>query len=54
MKWRITVRSDQIELRGYIEGEQPDLVALADAFKPLNALVMASPADDDYYPWERG
>ena len=51
---RITVRSDRPrnELRGYIEIEDmSELEAFARAMKPFG-LVMASPADHDYDPFQ--
>lgn len=55
MRFRITVRNDhpqRVELRGYVDA--PDMIFLeqfAAAMKPFG-LVMASPADDDYNPFE--
>ena len=55
MRFRITVRGDDIELRGYVDGEQA-LHKLATALgdsenSPGIALVIASPADDHYNPF---
>jgi len=44
VRFRITVRGDNLELRGYLDGEQT-LLELADAMKGLG-VVVASPADD--------
>jgi hypothetical protein len=57
MKFRITVRSDNIELRGYIEHPDPlrasRLISdLGEAAKPFDALVIASPVDDTYNPFD--
>ena len=56
MKFRITVRSDRIELRGYITHEDALRASeiihnLGLAMEPFGALVIASPADDTYNPW---
>ena len=55
-KYRITIRRDDIELRGYIKGDDPrrlsDLLHnLGKAMEPFGALVIASPADDTYSPF---
>lgn len=54
-RWRITVRGEGTELRGYVEfNNEPDgpddLEYFAAVMKPFG-LVMASPADDDYDPF---
>jgi hypothetical protein len=58
MRFRITVRGDGVELRGYLDvGDQrdaPSLAQFAEDMKPYG-LVVASVADDDYNPfttWE--
>jgi hypothetical protein len=50
MRWRITIRSDDTELRGYIDAPLSDLERFAEAVKPLG-LMIASPADLDYDPF---
>jgi len=53
MRFRITVRGDDIELRGYIDGEvelRRFAAALADEFG-TNPMIAYSPADDDYNPF---
>jgi hypothetical protein len=49
MRYRVTIRTDQIELRGYVDGVKT-LVELAEAMKPIT-MVICSPADDDYNPF---
>ena len=56
MKFRITVRSGDIELRGYVKNE--DALAASEiihnlglAMEPFGALVIASPADDNFNPF---
>ena len=50
MRYRVTCRSNEIELRGYIDGlENAQMFSVA--VKGLGAFVMVSPAPDDYYPW---
>lgn len=52
-RYRITVRSNTIELRGYFDTPPDDLAelqALAIALKPFG-LVIASPAEPDYNPF---
>jgi hypothetical protein len=48
---RITVRGTRTELRGYLDGDMERLERFADAMKPFGT-VAASPADDDYNPFE--
>ena len=50
-RWRITVRADNVELRGRIDCEYEDLEAYAKAAKPIG-LMIASLADDDYDPFK--
>jgi hypothetical protein len=55
MKYRITVRGDGIELRGYLgevllQSATERLTAFAEAMKPYG-LVVASVAEDDYNPF---
>jgi hypothetical protein len=51
MRWRITVRNDGTELRGYLEAETGEVLeAFAAAMEPFG-IVLASPADDDYNPF---
>ena len=45
-KFRVTVRANDIELRGYVVGTRT-LRKLADAVKPLGAMVVASPWDEE-------
>lgn len=49
MRFRITVRDSDIELRGYIDGEDK-VREVARALQNI-AVVVASPADDDYDPF---
>jgi hypothetical protein len=56
MRWRITVRGEGVELRGYV-GSVVEATELADNVKDLGWVVMASPAEDDYDPfasWTNG
>lgn len=48
-RFRVTVRDASIELRGFIDGEDV-LRTVADDMAP--AAVVASPAEDDYNPFE--
>ena len=50
MRWRITIRENNVELRGWIDCEYPDLVAYSQAVKPLGIMV-ASPAPPGYNPF---
>ena len=50
MKWRITVREEGTELRGYITGDMDYLGDFARTMRPFG-LVIASEADDDYNPF---
>jgi hypothetical protein len=52
MRWRITVRGEGIELRGYLDDTEwiPALQELSEAMKPFG-MVVASPADEDYNPF---
>jgi len=55
MRWRITVRGEGTELRGYFN-QMDDLEEFARVMEPFG-IVMASPAEDDYDPfasWEGG
>ena len=49
-RYRITLRSDHIEARGYVDG-YANLLALAEALEPLGIVVARSPAPPDYVPW---
>lgn len=49
MRFKITIRGNGVELRGYIDGEHADLNAFAGAVKPW--MVVASPAADDFNPF---
>jgi hypothetical protein len=51
MRFRITVRSPTIELRGYVD-ELENVHALANAMKN-QAVVVASPEAEDYDPFSR-
>jgi hypothetical protein len=56
VKFRITIRNDDIELRGYIKNDSAlrasELVhQMGEAMQPLSALVIVSPVDDDYDPF---
>jgi hypothetical protein len=52
LKFRITVRGEGTELRGYAEfALSEDLAAFAGAMKPFG-VVIASPADADYDPFK--
>lgn len=55
MRWRITVRGDapRVELRGYVD-ELGLVQELATALKPLDLIVVASPATADYDPFSEG
>lgn len=51
MRFRITVRNDDIELRGYIDVVSlENLNGFATAMKDVG-MVVASPAADDYNPF---
>ena len=59
MRYRITVRGEHIELRGYIDGDKDEqghprlpvnLAEFAKAMKPFG-IVVASPADEHYNPF---
>jgi hypothetical protein len=50
MRYRITVRGDGVELRGFMDAEPKDFYAFAEAMEPYG-LVVGSPADDDYNPF---
>lgn len=57
MKFRVTIRSGDIELRGYIKNDDPlrasrAISDLGEAMKPFGALVIASPVDDTYNPFD--
>jgi len=50
MRYRITLRGEHLELRGYLD--DIDLLRkLGDAIEPLNIMVVASPADADFNPF---
>ena len=49
MKARVTVRGEGVELRGYMDPKY--LVKFSQAMTPFG-LVMASPIEDDYDPFE--
>jgi hypothetical protein len=49
MRFRVTVRGERIELRGYVDPGV--LAALSSAMEGL-AMVIASPAEDDYDPFK--
>jgi hypothetical protein len=49
MRFRVTVRGERIELRGYVDPGV--LAALSSATEGL-AMVIASPAEDDYDPFK--
>jgi hypothetical protein len=56
MKFKITIRSDDIELRGYIKSKDDlhasELVHLmGETMQDFGALVIASPVDDNYNPF---
>lgn len=54
MRFRTTVRGDGVELRGYVEVDDMDtLNNLAGVLKPFG-LVIASPVEDDYNPFQEG
>lgn len=53
MRFRITIRSDHIEARGWCDGEA-ELRELAAALDPLGIMVVASPAAPDYAPFGGG
>ncbi len=51
MRWRVTIRSDAIELRGYCDLTYEELEHMSELAKPLG-MVIASPADDSYDPFD--
>ena len=51
MRYRVTLRGEGTELRGYVSDNPTHLMNLAAAVEPLALLVIASPADDDYDPF---
>jgi hypothetical protein len=54
-RWAISVKNKSghaVELEGYLDGAYEDLTKLADAVKPLDLNIIASPADPDYTPWQ--
>ncbi len=54
MRYRVTIRGDKAELRGYFTTHNPDLYReLAQAVTPLGMLIV-SPAADDYNPFRSG
>lgn len=50
MRHRITVRADNVELRGYFDGEHESLQEFADNMAPVG-MVIASVADDHWNPF---
>jgi hypothetical protein len=58
MRWRITVRGEGVELRGWLDDTEwiPALQELSEVMKPFG-VVIASPAHEAYDPfvdWEGG
>ena len=51
MRYRITVRGQSLELRGYLDGEPIDLSIFAPFMAPYG-VVVASVAADDYDPFK--
>lgn len=51
MRYRITVRGEGVELRGYVDGTIERLESLSYLMKPFG-IVVASEADDDYDPFK--
>ena len=51
MRYRITVRGDHVELRGWLDGHEHDLGEYAKFMAPYG-VVVASPAPDDYDPFK--
>lgn len=51
-RWRVTIRAEDIELRGYVDGTAT-LVRLAEAVEDLGAMVVHSPAARAYNPFTR-
>jgi hypothetical protein len=50
VRYRITVRGEDTELRGYIDGDESRLRKLSLLMEPFG-LVVASPAQPDYNPF---
>jgi hypothetical protein len=50
MRFRITIRGDGCELRGYVDADLGELADLAQVLKPYG-VVAASPAPEDYNPF---
>jgi hypothetical protein len=56
-RWRLTVRSADVELRGWMDTDSTSQVGsdelrdLADALRPLGVMVYASPAEPDFDPF---
>lgn len=50
-KHRITVRSDDVELRGVITG-RANVIAVAKALEPLGVMVVASPLPEGESKWD--
>ena len=50
MRFRITIRGDGTEIRGYAPPSVT--VAIAKALEQLDCMVVASPTDDDYDPFK--
>lgn len=48
MRYRVTIRDENLQLRGYVDGEDA-LRRVANAVAP--SMVIASPAADDYNPF---
>lgn len=51
MRFRITVRGNGIELRGYMDGDESNLSDLATRMEPFG-MVVASPAVDNFDPFK--
>jgi len=49
-RFRITVRGENAELRGYMDADMEALIAFSDVMKPYG-VVVASNAEDDYNPF---
>lgn len=50
MRFRITIRGDEVELRGRLDGDLADIQQMARDAAPW--VVVASPAADDYDPFD--
>ena len=51
-RYRITIRGDDAELRGYMDGNRASLTKLSMMTKPFGLVVVASEAEDDYNPFK--